>query len=255
MKRFTVYLSIIFLLIPLFGCDSENPVTYETTITWNISDMEVCRQALAEDYINEEEGSELVFENVEIKVYDDEGDLAPVQEGIAKCTAFSYTLYGLDRGRYYVTVGAIATYDGVTLPYFQGDSNGLPEEADFAVPTKEDGPYDFTLTLGKGKVTVTWDFEQGVCGANGVSELDVSLIGAQPNHQYIFQNTACDLEGGLVIEDVDWDMYTIVINGFDEAGVLTHVGETDEDFKVRPGEHIGEIDSDDQRAYVTLLGK
>ncbi len=256
MKRFTVYVSIIFLLIPMLGCDSENPVTYETTITWNISDMEICRQALAEDYINEQEGSELIFENVEIKVYDDEGDLEPVQKGIAKCNAFSYTLYGLERGQYYVTVGAIASYDGVTRPYFQGDSNGLPDEMDFEVPTKEDGPYDFTLILGKGKVTVTWHFEQGVCGMNEVSTLDVSLIGDQPNHQHIFQNIACDLEGGLVIEEVDWDMYRIVIDGFDEEGVLTRVGGTDEDedFKVRPGEHIGEVGSGDLRAYVTLRG-
>jgi hypothetical protein len=253
MKRFTVYVWMIFLLVLLLGCDSENSATHEATVTWNISDMEVCRQALSEDYINEEDGSELVFENVEIKVYDNEWDREIVQEGVAKCSAFSYTLYGLERGEYYVTVGAVATYDGVTLPYFQGDSNNLPEERDFLVPAREDGPYDFTLTLGKGKVTVTWDFELGVCGANGVSEVNVALNGARPGNQHTLQNIACDLEGGLVIEEVEWDIYGILVQGFDGEGVLTHVGETDDDFKVRPGEHIGEIDSDDLRAYVTLL--
>jgi hypothetical protein len=215
--------------------------------------MQICRQALAEDYINSEEGDDLVFENVEIKVHDNEGDEETVQEGVAKCNAFSYTLYGLERGEYFVTVGALATYDDVTLPYFQGDSNSLPEESDFVVPATEDGPYDFTLTLGKGTVTVTWDFEQGVCGTNEVSEITVSLIGAQPNHQYDFQKISCDLEGGLVIEDVEWDMYSILVQGFNGAEQLTHIGESGEDFKVRPGEHIGDLDADDLRSYVTMI--
>ncbi len=252
MKRSTLYVFIIALFIPFFGCDSENQDTYEATVKWNISDIEICRQALPEDYIIEEDGRELVFENVEIKVYDDEGDEDPVQEGVAKCDAFSYTLFGLERGEYYVTVGAIATYDGVTLPYFQGDNNSLPDDSTFVVPTVQDEPYNFTLTLGTGKVTVTWDFDQGVCGANGVSELDVSLVGDQPNHQYENREIPCDLEGGLVIEDVEWDMYNILIRGFNEEGQLTHIGESPEKFKVRPGEHIGDLDSDDERAYVTL---
>jgi hypothetical protein len=255
MKRFTVYVFIIILFIPFFGCDSENPATYEATVTWNISDIQICRQALPEDYIIEGEDSELVFDNVEIKVYDNEGDQETVQEGVAKCDAFSYTLYGLERGEYFVTVGAIATYDGVTLPYFQGDNNSLPDEVDFVVPTEEEEPYDFTLTLGTGKVTVTWDFEQGVCGANGVSELDVTLTGAQPSHQYAVRKIPCDLEGGLVIEDVEWDVYNILVQGFNGEEQLTHIGESAEDFKVRPGEHIGDLDpeEEDLRAFVTLL--
>ena len=125
MIRLTAFVFAVFMLLPTFGCDSENAATYEATVTWNISDMAVCRQALPDDYINPGEGSELIFENVEIKVYDDEGDSETVQEGVAKCDAYTYTLFGLERGEYFVTVGAIATYDGATLPYFQGDSNGF----------------------------------------------------------------------------------------------------------------------------------
>lgn len=253
MIRLTASVFAVFMLLPTFGCDSENAATYEATVTWNISDMEVCRQALPDDYINPGEGSELIFENVEIKVYDDEGDSETVQEGVAKCDAYTYTLYGLDRGEYFVTVGAIATYDGATLPYFQGDSNAFEEDRGLVVPRSADHVYDFTLALGTGKVTVTWDFEQGVCGANGVTELDIDLFGDQPEHRYQFQNIPCDQEGGLVIDGVEWDRYGILVQGFNDAGVLTHVGDSAEDFKVRPGEHIGDLEEDDLRAYVTLL--
>jgi hypothetical protein len=228
------------------GCDSEDEVSYDVDVEWTIGGMPSCESTTLnyiQDYLLDPSldpaDQRFIFDEMEIKVYeseeDAEKDAEPIREETVACDNFSYEISGLDRGEYYVTVGAMANYDGVTLPYFQSSGK-------VTAPPADDKTYEFQLSLGKGTVNVTWGFAKGVCGGNGVKTVNISLTNREGDERP-FNNVSCDQLSGEIIPDVEWDMYTVEIEGFDETGKMTHSGELEE-FKVRPGE--------DYDAYVTL---
>jgi hypothetical protein len=248
MKKVVNILAILLVgtCIVMAGCEDDEVSTHDVTIGWNISNMDVCSQRLEGDYLVPDAGPDLIFNDVVVQLYENQGDDDSFDRATEDCNSFQTTFHNLERGDYFVTVEAMADYDGVELPYFQSD----PDDGNIVVPSVGDEPYDFRLELGTGKVMIEWGFEKGVCSANDVSKLHITLQGGKSHHSHVNENVLCDSAEWLV-EGVEWDTYSIEIEGYAADGTRTLSGSTTDDFKVRPGEYIGESNSDD-RSYIVL---
>ena len=229
------------LMVGVVACDEDADVkSHDVTVRWNISNLETCSQTLPQDLAGPD-GGVLEFESVRVRLYNSIDDTELLRDAYESCDAFSYTVYDLEEGSYFVTLGAMATYDGVTLPYFQSN----PDDGEIISPAPDDEPYDFTLSLGRGTVVVSWEFgKPGLCAGNGVSTLHIVLEGRQSAHRYEVSEVMCEA-GQYEFIDVAWDVYRVSVEGYDESGTQVVSGSSDEDFKVRPGEVIAPAASDD----------
>ena len=126
---------------------------------------------------------------------------------------------------YHVELDAYAEdSDGDYIPYFQA-------EGEIRAPAQLEDGYDFGLSLGKGEIEVKWGFaDYGWCGSNGVENLDISLVS---------ELVPCESETYL-IEDVEWQEWTLTIDGLDVDGDVVMEGAYNDGnpFMVKPGQHV-----------------
>ncbi|MDJ0764126.1 MAG: hypothetical protein QNJ97_14180 [Myxococcota bacterium] len=235
LKRFFIIFSMCGMLAGV-GCDSEDGTTYDVTVAWQIGGLPACESSTLPDALG---GGRLQFDEIQVRVYENETDPEPIRDVRVSCADYSYTINNLDSGTYFVTLDAFAQHQGVYLPYFQ--SSGSIDAV-----ASDGETVDFQLLLGTGTIVVSWGFEQGVCGTNGVTKLNVTLSGSAVN-DVSFSNIQCD-DGMLTIEEVKWNSYRLNLEGYNAANELTHTGQS-EQFLVRPGAVI----DDDDGAYVVLV--
>lgn len=195
------------------ACDSEDNKTYDVTVSWNIGGAQLCSALVSAD-------ETVDFEDVTITVYENEGDEEAFDGPFTvPCESFSYDIPRLDRGTYWVEIEAWGVLDDMDLPiYSQGGEVRAPEEQD-------DG-YSFGLMQSSSAIKVVWDFEAGMCGANGIENVVVN-----PGDEEI----PCD-DGFFTIEDlVGFSTYTVSVDGLDAEGEIAMSG-TETDIYLRPGE-------------------
>lgn len=209
------------------ACDSEESESYDLTVNWNISGLEVCQTPLP---VGEYAQDELIFEEVEINIYSDAELTTAVQAGVTvPCDSFNYEFTRLARGKYYITVDAIADYDGAELAFFQGS-------VEVSVPADDD-EVAIQLMVGTGDVAVTWSFDGGLtCGIEMAGEVDsivVDLLGEDE------QTVACG-DGQLVIENVGpGSGNELTLKGLDVDGEVIYIQDfADNPFEVLPGESV-----------------
>jgi len=223
MTRFSMTLSAAVLaagLLAAAGCDSEDTKTYDVTITWNIAGGQgaTCVGTLNGPGVSEQ----VTFEKVAITVYSIADDEEPIQEIVeVNCNAYEYTIPRLRRGDYFVELGAMATFEGERLPFYQA-------EIDISAPAKSD-KYEAVLLQGKGKVLVSWSFDNNkMCGPNGVAEVVVSLAASE--------KIPCE-QGEFLVEDLYWSDYSVNVVGNDAGGNAIWTGDcADNPFEVMPGQ-------------------
>jgi hypothetical protein len=229
-------------ILVFWGCDSENDKTYDVTIEWLISDMPGCESAslswlpeeLQDPAVAGTVDNKLIVDEIELKVFEEQGDTEPIRNLTLTCNGSnnSYIISSLDRGTYYVTLDGMATYDDVTLPYFQGS-------AEIVAPSDENTVIPLRIVDGSAKVM--WRFPDGtMCNANGVDKVSVSLIGELRGKVYTAPNVPCD-DGVVVKDGVQWDIYHTELEGYNASNTLTHTGSSDASFKVRPGEEVKDV--------------
>jgi hypothetical protein len=199
----------------VISCDSEDKKTYDADIEWEINNSELC-QALVE---NEYGGGTFDFDQVTIKIWDDEKDIAAEKDPIFEredigCDEFKFTVKDMDRGNYYVELKAWADYDGEYLPYFKGT-------AELTVPSDE--PAKVNLTRASGSVLVSWGFENyKQCGAVDVEEIQI-ILDAEGETPIKPDRIPCST-GEYKIDDLDWIYYELTVEGLDADGEVTHRG-------------------------------
>jgi len=201
------------------SCDSDEAKTYDVPITWNIGGIENCTTAAIPQAGNQS----LTFQQVVVAVYDEEGDPQPLEQPFpASCNDFGYTIPRLERGTYFVTLDAMASLDGDYLGYFHGE--GLIE-----APAEDENGYAFPLSLGTGSVNVSWSFENGkMCGANNVEMVRVTIVDES-------EDIPCN-DGEYLVEDLQWNNYSLTVKGYDAEGNETWSGTYEENpFLVKPG--------------------
>jgi len=207
------------LLAVVAGCDTEDKKNYDVTIAWNIAGGQgtTCSQTLNGPGVSEQ----VEFDKVLITVYDAEGDVEPIQDPVeVDCADYEYTIPRLGRGKYWVTVGAMAEFEGDYLPYYEAEGEIRAPDRDEIV--------EFVLLQGKGKIAVSWSFDNNkFCGPNDVSDVEISLTGDE---------VECET-GEFIIEDLVWAEYSITVEGMDDDGETTWIGDCAENpFEVKPGQ-------------------
>ncbi len=192
--------------------------TYDVEISWSIAGMAVCEIPVPESF----GGGSLTFDSVVISIYEEKGLFTNSAE--TACDDYSYTLHDLESGKYFVTLDAMANYEGDNLPFYRADGEIL-------VPTLDD--YEFGLALNAGEVKVSWGFDNyRMCSSNGVNSIGISLDGM--NDVVV----DCD-EQQFTIPDLDWSIYSLSLIGFNESDEVTWHGEySDNPFEIRPGQSI-----------------
>ena len=203
------------VLLP--SCDSEDSASYEATVAWEIGGLPTCTSSELSEELG---GGVLEFDTIQITVWKDKKDIEneskkPVFEGLkTDCSEMEYTIQKLDRGKYYVVVEAIATHQGVTLPYYKGGE-------EITVPSDE--TTYVSLRVSTGSVTVGWGFDRGVCGTNHVEEVEVIFKnesgGRDPGSS---GKIPCDEE--YRFDDLAWGFYSLEVKGYDADGKMTHRG-------------------------------
>ncbi len=221
MKNFGLIATALASIAALWvaGCDSENNKTYDIPISWNIAGAETCVFNLDADTV-------LEFDAVTIDIYDREGDEQPIQDRIeVACSDFGYTITRLERGTYFLELGAWAVdEDGEYLPYFQASD-------EVRAPAEEENGYQFGLMLGTGDIEIKWGFANYEwCDGNGVVDMDISLVD---------ELVPCTDEMYL-LEDQTPGGYTLTIEGLDADGVPVSYGEYNEGdpFSLKPGQLV-----------------
>jgi hypothetical protein len=230
MKRLTIPAMVIALVtttMVLSNCDSEDSATYDATVAWTINKFQVCTFTLPPKL-----GGSLDFDTIEITVYKNEKDIEngkdPVMEGLeTDCSKLDYTIKNIDRGNYFVVLKAMATYDGMTLPYFIGSS-------ELVVPSEE--PTEVELTMNSASLTVGWDFDRGFCDGNGVEEIQATLEGESKTKTS--GKIPCTDET-YTFEDLTWGDYSLEVEGFNAKGEVTHRGS----YIAEASEDTGEADA------------
>lgn len=220
MKRLMILAMLIASVttaVMILSCDSEDAATYEATVVWNIGNVPTCTSSTLSDDLG---GGVLEFDTIQITVWKNEKDIEnedkePVLKDLTTdCSNMEYTIQKLNRGKYYVVVEAIATYQGMTLPYFKGGE-------EITVPSDE--ITDVSLSLTTGSVTVGWGFDRGVCGTNGVEEVEVIFkaerAGRDPGPS---GKVPCDDE--YRFDGLSWGFYSLEVKGYDADGKLTYEG-------------------------------
>jgi hypothetical protein len=240
-------LTIIFAIIvvagafALTGCDSEDEKTYDVTIKWTIADMPICEspsldtlpESLQDPEVAGTADNKLVVDNILLKVFEEPDDPDPIRELTLPCIGSNntYSITSLDRGNYTVKLDGMATYDGATLPFYNGESE---------IVAPNESITEIALRIVGGSVKVVWEFDAGMCGANGVETVNITIFGEEYGTTYTQNNVAC-IDGVVIKEDVDWDIYHVEMEGFDASNTLTHTGSSAESFKVRPGEEVQNV--------------
>ncbi len=224
MNRINIFLGVLVVSISaVFGCDSESNKKYDITVGWDIAGVDICESVP----IPQLDGDILVFDEMEIEVYDpDEDTETPIAAYTADCTDFEFVIPDLSRGTYDVEIGAVAEHNGESLPYFQ---------ASLEVDVPSDEEYTASLSLGTGSVRVGWGFDQGFCVSNEVETIGIQLTGE--TNDYEATDVPCSDEIYL-IDNVKWDTYSLTVQGFDADELLTHTGDASSDFEVKPGQVI-----------------
>lgn len=228
-----VFLIFALCLAGQIGCDTEDTSTYDVTISWSIGGLDICTTSLPENY----GGGTLEFQKVEISIYDHESSPSPLREDIVSCAIHETVITNLPPGKYFVRLGAIATYNERELPYFQ--AKGHIRAGSLGSDT-----FQFPLELGTGKVNVKWGFEDGgQCGEYGVVTIAAKLISTGTrSKEYAHSDLPCNPEPGTasgdIFQEAEWDVYNVVVEGFDSEGMLTHRGVATEYLQVYPGEEI-----------------
>jgi hypothetical protein len=200
-----------------FACDSEDKKEYEATVAWQIAGTPTCSSP---GLINQG-NAVLQFDEVVVKVYEDKEDVAdPAAETVveplrAQCAQLEYVVRKLRRGTYWVVLEAMADFDGERLPYYKGGG-------ELTVPTDE--KLTIQLTMAKGSVEVGWGFERSYCTGNAVTEVSASLT-LQGSTQSITSGLIPCTDEIYLFANLDWGLYSLVVEGYDAAGAVTHRGE------------------------------
>ncbi len=235
----------VFLAVSLLvstSCDSEDESTYNVTVVWTIGGQKgICEQPLAAVY----GGGTLFFDNVDVKVYKSDKDKQenkPYRNASPACSDGSFIIEDIERGTYIVTLEAMAEDPDSAIDLSDA---GLVDEAPpetrayyvaeerITVPAADGEDYTFSLIMGQGAITVSWDFvEGGLCAVNEVHHVVVSIDGAQSEDDS--GDILCD-QGQFSFDDVEWDVYDVSVEGFDSNGNQTHYGEFDSPIEIRPG--------------------
>jgi hypothetical protein len=93
-------------------------------------------------------------------------------------------------------------------------------------PAEEEDGYTFVLVQSKAKIEVTWDFEAGMCGPNGVENVEIGMVD---------EEIPCD-DGVYTIQDLlGFQSYTVTVDGLDEEGETVMSG-SEEDIMLLPGQ-------------------
>ena len=185
--------------------------------------MPVCRAYLPEGEFAQDD---VVFDSVEINIYEDETAETAIQPPVSvPCETFSYTIARLDRGSYYVTVDALTDWDGDELAFFTG--------ATTVAVSGDDATADVNLAVGKGDVRVIWRFASGlICGADQAGEVtnivvtmgDMEMAAAcgdgqvifasvPPGSDYIISGTALSKDGEVLLNATLAEAPLIVLPG------------------------------------------
>jgi hypothetical protein len=203
------------LFAVVMSCDSEDKKTYDAEIEWQINNSTLCKALVEDEY----GGGTFDFDQVTIKIWDDEKDIAAGKAPVFKredigCDEFNFTVEDMDRGNYYLELKAWADYDGEYLPYFKG--NG-----ELTVPSDE--PTRVNLTRASGSVLVSWGFENyAMCGAVDVEEIQITLE-AEGEAPIKPDRIPCDT-GKYKIGDLDWNHYKLTVEGLNADEKVTHSG-------------------------------
>jgi hypothetical protein len=221
MKRFSIFLAAaLAALIAAAGCDSEDTKTYDVPISWNIAGGQgaTCVGTLNGPGV----GEQVTFDKVAVTVYSAADDATPIRDVVeVDCNSYEYTIPSLKRGSYIVELGAIAEFEGVSLPFYQA-------ELEVTAPAGSDS-YEAVLLQGKGKIAVSWSFANNkMCGPNGVAEVVVSLAAGE--------KVPCE-DGEVLIENLYWSEYSVNVVGNDADGNAAWTGDcADNPFEVMPGQ-------------------
>jgi len=267
MKRITIMIMAIFVaaaLMVTLSCDTEEEETHSVTVKWDIGGVPSCKS----EWDREDEHISLSFDKVRITVFENKGDSEPVHDAITvECSEHQYTVHQLERGTYHVQIEAMADFQGQYLPYFEGSLE--------IVAPADDTEYAASLRLSTGSVEVEWGFERGQCNSsrNMVKNVIITLEGTDVSNMIESESISCE-QAQYSFEDMTWDLYKLTVEGFNEAGELTHRGIYEEDdlgesgphsdtntgadtavdsnrdnlLDIRPGTHIAA-----DQAYVTLM--
>lgn len=253
-------------LIVALGCDSENTKTYELNGYWTLSgEKNLCSQFISE----ENGGGSLTFEEIVVKVYKSEeaqeaGEV--YRETTVPCKNYSFTVEDIERGTYWVNVAAMAPDPpmeididgGVDMDDTSSELRAYYEKTqEVVIPSKdEEKLVEFELKIGTGSIEVTWKFEDGQCKRvwseieNGwveVATVSIEVVGKKKGSVYSSGEIEC-AETQWKVEDLDWDVYTVTVKGYDDKGKNTYTGAFDNPVEIRPGTHI-----DGKDGFVTLM--
>jgi hypothetical protein len=240
------------LLVMQMGCDSESTKTYGFKGEWLFADLPgVCSQTLPLNL----GGQELPFETMRVTVYSSESDIkngnAPVATDSFPCEDGSFEMADLKRGSYFVTVEAMVNEQDVEIEIDAGVSDTESSESEIrayyigsdtvVLPTATDETLEFDMGINRGSIEVTWDFEDGNCSSswNDVKTVIVELTGNSSSNDEESDELACTLDGQkYLFDDLNWDIYTVTVTGFDPDGMETFAGSFDEPIEIRPGTDI-----------------
>jgi len=221
MKRINWILALVALGVAFTGCDTEETSSYDILINWNIAggQGDVCAATLN----GPSKSQQVDFDKVRISIYEDAESKNLIQDPIeVNCTDYSYTLSRLERGSYYIRLGAFADFEGDYLPYYQA-------EGEVEAPGVDKG-YKFILNQGQGSIKVTWSFDnKQMCDPNEVDEIEVSL--APGDRQ------ACN-DGMFLIKEAYWSEHRLDLSGYNSDGKKTWYGQykDGDPFEVKPGQ-------------------
>lgn len=200
------------------GCDSGDSSVHEATVTWSIGGFPTCvasAGAAHGDII-------LNIETVQITVYRSEqayesGTAEPVLSGLSTpCSVYEYAIQDLKRGNYYVVLEGMVNFEGETWPFFIG---GAP----LVVPSED--TVEVALTRNSGSLEVGWGFEGGNCANNWINVQNVTATVTPIAGAPISSGLVPCTDSQYLFSGLDWGDYTLVVDGFDPAGVRTYHGE------------------------------
>ena len=209
MKMFV--LAILAFAFASGGCDSEESESHNLTVRWNISGIPQCQTVLPADQYAQ---TDLLFETIEINVYEDDTQTVAVQPPIrVACSALEATITRLPRDTFYITVDAYANYQNQVIPFFQGATSVSVPVANNVV--------DIPLLVGKGKIVVDWTFSKtcGVTQAGEIANVAISLDGQPPT-------TVICGDGQIVLENIATNQpHSISAQALDAAGIAKYTAE------------------------------